>query len=509
MERSSTPLRGASRWVAFVYRKFRWPRFTKPCHWSARGGPTLKRARQRRGRTAPKCWTNAAFFIGRESLGKQSRVAPLSSLTSVGLDYLTLDRRANATLSGGESQRIRLATQIGSRLTGVMYVLDEPSIGLHQRDNERLLETLRELSDLGNTLGGGRTRRRHAPPSRLAVRPRPGSPGLEGGAIVANGPPQRGHGHGRVGDRRPPRAVGEATRGSRKAHESKARHPRLVLKGAAHNNLQSIDVDVPLGLLTTVTGVSGSGKSSSDFRVILAPALQRRTCTTQKPCRGSTRPSKARKKWTKPSSSPSVAHRAHALAPIPATYTKVFDEIRSLFAKIPRLQRSAGYTARDLPHSTSREGRCEACKGGGRINRSTREMNFLPDVWHHLRQLRQASGTPPGNASSKSRGEGQGETIQRRRRCPSVRRGGVLRQPPSVDPAEPSQTLSLPSGWIIFVLAANLATTLLGRRSSACEAGPVNWRRPTNRHTVLPTSLTSRPRASRCTYMQKTRGRPA
>ena len=322
----------------------------------------------------PEAWADSAealddrsLFIGREILKEiESR---LSFLDSVGLDYLTLDRRAN-TLSGGESQRIRLATQIGSRLTGVMYVLDEPSIGLHQRDNERLLETLRELSDLGNTLVVVEHDEDTLRQADWLCDLGPGA-GLEGGAIVANGPPEEVMAtEGSI--------TGDYLAGRRrievpeKRTKAKRGH-RLRIKGAAHNNLQSIDVDVPLGLLTTVTGVSGSGKSSL-ISGILAPALQRHLHNADaapgkhKSIDGIEKVDKAIIIDQSPIGRTPRSN--------PATYTKVFDEIRSLFSKTT-LSKERGYTPGTFSFNV-KGGRCEACKGGGSIKL---EMNFLPDVW--------------------------------------------------------------------------------------------------------------------------------
>jgi excinuclease ABC subunit A len=292
----------------------------------------------------------------------------LGFLDSVGLDYLTLDRKAN-TLSGGESQRIRLATQIGSRLTGVMYVLDEPSIGLHQRDNERLLVTLRELSDLGNTLLVVEHDEDTLRQADWLCDLGPGA-GLEGGQIVANGPPAEvmaseasvtgAYLSGR-------RSIAWPIK--RQAPEKK----KLVVKGAEHNNLQNVTASFPLGCMTAVTGVSGSGKSSL-VSGILAPALQREVH------RAETVPGRFR-------SLEGVEHVDKVIiidqSPIgrtprsnPATYTKVFDEIRKLFADT-KLSKERGYKPGQFSFNV-KGGRCEACAGGGSIKL---EMNFLPDVW--------------------------------------------------------------------------------------------------------------------------------
>ncbi len=305
-------------------------------------------------------------FIGREILKEIE--GRLGFLNDVGLDYLTLDRRAN-TLSGGESQRIRLATQIGSRLTGVMYVLDEPSIGLHQRDNERLLATLRELSDLGNTLLVVEHDEETIRQADWLCDLGPGA-GLEGGKIVANGPPKKAM-------RSKDSVTGAYLSGKRCIPVPEERtlphkgHIKVI--GARQNNLDDIDVEFPLGCLTAVTGVSGSGKSSL-ISGILAPALQRSLHNSD--------------------SQPGVHDRIDGLdnvdkvividqSPIgrtprsnPATYTKAFDEIRKLFSET-KLAKERGYTPGHFSFNV-KGGRCEACRGGGSIKL---EMNFLPDVW--------------------------------------------------------------------------------------------------------------------------------
>ena len=305
-------------------------------------------------------------FIGREILKEIE--GRLGFLNDVGLDYLTLDRRAN-TLSGGESQRIRLATQIGSRLTGVMYVLDEPSIGLHQRDNVRLLATLRELSDLGNTLLVVEHDEETIRQADWLCDLGPGA-GLEGGKIVANGPPKKAM-------RSKDSVTGAYLSGKRCIPVPEERtlphkgHIKVI--GARQNNLGDIDVEFPLGCLTAVTGVSGSGKSSL-ISGILAPALQRSLHNSD--------------------SQPGVHDRIEGLdnvdkvividqSPIgrtprsnPATYTKAFDEIRKLFSET-KLAKERGYTPGHFSFNV-KGGRCEACRGGGSIKL---EMNFLPDVW--------------------------------------------------------------------------------------------------------------------------------
>ena len=308
-----------------------------------------------------------SMFIGREIIKEiESR---LRFLALVGLDYLTLDRRAN-TLSGGESQRIRLATQIGTRLTGVMYVLDEPSIGLHPRDNGRLLETRRELTELGNTLI---VVDHDEAPLRQAdwlVDIGPGA-GKEGGEILVSGS---------LGELLKTK---ESTTGAYLSGESSIQLPEdraepekdkwLTVKGARQNNLQDIDVDIPLGCMVAVTGVSGSGKSSLVTGTI-APILNRELHGTDET----------------PGSHDTVEGIENIdkvividQSPIgrtprsnPATYTKAFGPIRNLFASTP-LAKERGYEPGQFSFNV-RGGRCEACQGAG----STKlEMNFLPDVW--------------------------------------------------------------------------------------------------------------------------------
>ena len=307
-----------------------------------------------------------SLFIGDEVIKEiENR---LSFLNDVGLDYLTLDRRAN-TLSGGESQRIRLATQIGTRLTGVMYVLDEPSIGLHQKDNAQLISTLRELSESGNTLIVVEHDEETLRQADWLCDLGPGA-GADGGEIVANGPPMD------IMECEES-ITGAYLSGRRKIPTPEYRiQPEngwLTIKGARHNNLTGIDVMIPLGLMTAVTGVSGSGKSSL-VSGILGPALMRITQGSEK-----------------------VPGKHDAIigaedvdkviiidqSPIgrtprsnPATYTKAFDEVRSIFANTP-LSKERGYKPGHFSFNV-RGGRCESCKGAGSIKL---EMNFLPDVW--------------------------------------------------------------------------------------------------------------------------------
>ena len=305
-------------------------------------------------------------FIGREILKEIE--GRLEFLNDVGLDYLTLDRKAN-TLSGGESQRIRLATQIGSRLTGVMYVLDEPSIGLHQRDNDRLLTTLRELSDLGNTLLVVEHDEDTLRQADWLCDLGPGA-GLEGGVVVANGTPKSVM-------RAKDSITGAYLSGKRSIPVPKERvkpfKGHLKIIGARQNNLDNIDVEFPLGCLTAVTGVSGSGKSSL-VSGILAPSLQRILSGSDSvpgahdEIEGTDMVDKVIVIDQSPIGRTPRSN--------PATYTKAFDEIRKLFSET-KLARERGYTPGHFSFNV-KGGRCEACRGGGSIKL---EMNFLPDVW--------------------------------------------------------------------------------------------------------------------------------
>lgn len=294
--------------------------------------------------------------------------ARLGFLADVGLDYLTLSRAA-ASLSGGEAQRIRLATQIGSSLMGVLYILDEPSIGLHQRDNRRLLTTLKHLRDLGNTLIVVEHDEETMREADWIVDIGPG-PGVHGGKVIAQGTAQEISAN-------PKSVTGQFLSGKRSIEIPSARRKLngkwLTIHGARANNLKGIDVAIPLGVFNCVTGVSGSGKSSL-INEILYKALARDL-------------NRAR---TKPGAHESITGLQYLdkvididQSPIgrtprsnPATYTGVFDLIRQVFAQTPDAKQR-GYKENRFSFNV-KGGRCEACGGDGLIKI---EMHFLPDVY--------------------------------------------------------------------------------------------------------------------------------
>lgn len=291
----------------------------------------------------------------------------LGFLLHVGLDYLTLDRPAR-TLSGGESQRIRLATQIGSQLTGITYILDEPSIGLHQRDNQRLIEALRELSDIGNTVLVVEHDKDIMLASDFLIDLGPGA-GKHGGELVAQGVPSDFLEKETI--------TAKYLRGTEKIElpekRRKGNGKKLELKEAAGNNLKKVSIKIPLGTFTCVTGVSGSGKSTL-INETLYPIL--------------------RQHFYKSLKGP-LAHKAikgleHIdkvieidQSPIgrtprsnPATYTGVFTDIRKIFSELPE-SKIRGYKPGRFSFNV-KGGRCEVCQGAGK---RVIEMNFLPDVY--------------------------------------------------------------------------------------------------------------------------------
>ncbi|NLN11939.1 MAG: excinuclease ABC subunit UvrA [Acidobacteria bacterium] len=292
----------------------------------------------------------------------------LRFLDDVGVGYLTLER-SSVTLSGGESQRIRLATQIGSKLMGVLYVLDEPSIGLHQRDNGRLIATLKGMRDLGNSVLVVEHDEETIHAADWVIDLGPGA-GIHGGELVAAGPPAAIASH-------PDSLTGKYLRGEARIELPAARRPpgakALVVEGARQHNLQGIDVRFPLGLFTVVTGVSGSGKSSL-VNEILYKALNRHFY------RALDRPGEHDRLL-------GVEHVDKVIAidqsPIgrtprsnPATYTGVFNPIRNLMAMTPGA-RARGFAPGRFSFNV-KGGRCEACAGDGQIKI---EMHFLPDIY--------------------------------------------------------------------------------------------------------------------------------
>ena len=318
------------------------------------------------------------FFEQLQLPGRQGEIATrivreigerLRFLVNVGLEYLTLDRTAE-TLSGGEAQRIRLASQIGSGLVGVMYILDEPSIGLHQRDNRRLLDTLFHLRDLGNTIVVVEHDEEAIRSADHVVDLGPGA-GIHGGRVVAQGVPET------------IAASTESVTGRYLKGELQIELPAtrtapasdqlLAIRGAHGNNLQNLDVEIPVGLFTCVTGVSGSGKSTL-INHTLYPALARHLHS------GRHRPAPHQ-------AIEGLEHFDKVIdidqSPIgrtprsnPATYTGLFSPIRELFAAVPE-SRARGYKVGRFSFNV-RGGRCEACQGDGLIKV---EMHFLPDIY--------------------------------------------------------------------------------------------------------------------------------
>jgi excinuclease ABC subunit A len=293
----------------------------------------------------------------------------LNFLINVGLDYLTLSR-TSSTLSGGEAQRIRLATQIGSRLTGVMYVLDEPSIGLHQRDNKRLIDTLKSMRDLGNTMIVVEHDMEMIESSDLIVDIGPGA-GVEGGEVVFIGTPEEIK-------KDPNSLTGKYLNGTEKIYlpDSRRNCDRgyLSIKGAKQNNLKNIDVDFPIGCFTVVTGVSGSGKSSLVNEILyknLINLITRRNEVTAGVCDSINNYEQFDKIIDIDQSPIGRTPRSN-----PATYTGVFDEIRTIFEKTKEAK-LRGYSKGRFSFNV-KGGRCEHCAGDGVIKI---EMHFMPNIY--------------------------------------------------------------------------------------------------------------------------------
>ncbi|MEZ5842625.1 MAG: excinuclease ABC subunit UvrA [Hyphomicrobiaceae bacterium] len=296
-------------------------------------------------------------------------VERLKFLNDVGLDYLTLSR-ASGTLSGGESQRIRLASQIGSGLTGVLYVLDEPSIGLHQRDNERLLATLRHLRDLGNTVIVVEHDEDAVRTADYVVDIGPGA-GVHGGKVVAEGTPEEVMAN-------PESLTGQYLSGVRQiplpAERRKSKpHKQLRVVGARSNNLQNVSADIPLGLFTCVTGVSGGGKSTFLIETVYKAVARRLNGTREHPgAHDRIEGLEHLDKVIDIDQSP-IGRTPRSN---PATYTGAFTPIREWFAGLPEAK-ARGYQPGRFSFNV-KGGRCEACQGDGVIKI---EMHFLPDVY--------------------------------------------------------------------------------------------------------------------------------
>ncbi len=323
------------------------------------------------------CKDALTFFEGLELTERQAFIAAaivkeitarLRFLVNVGLDYLTLSRAA-ATLSGGEAQRIRLATQIGAGLMGVLYILDEPSIGLHQRDNDRLIETLKRLRDQGNTVIVVEHDEDTIRAADYVIDMGPGA-GELGGHVVAAGTPKQI-------EENPESVTGAYLTGARQIRLPECRrNPRrgaIKLTGASANNLKNVSVKIELGTLTVVTGVSGSGKSSL-VTDTLAPSLTNAVHRSKRPVG----PHKKLEGLELIDKVIDIDQSPIGRTPRsnPATYIGLWDDLRALYASVPE-SRMRGYGPGRFSFNVP-GGRCEACKGDGQIKI---EMNFLPDIY--------------------------------------------------------------------------------------------------------------------------------
>jgi excinuclease ABC subunit A len=327
--------------------------------------------------TADSIARSLEFFATLSLGGRDAQVADrvlkeirerLGFLAQVGLGYLTLDRTAG-TLSGGESQRIRLATQIGSSLVGVLYILDEPSIGLHQRDNGRLLETLKRLRDLGNTVLVVEHDQETIEAADWVVDMGPGA-GRHGGVVVASGPPDHIRSHASS-------LTGQYLSGQRQVDvPAERRTPlekKITIRGARGNNLVGVDVELPLGVFTCVTGVSGSGKSTLINETLYRAIARRLYGSHDEP-----EPHDAIDGLDAIDKVIDIDQSPIGRTPRsnPATYTGLFGDIRDLFANLPDAK-VRGYKPGRFSFNV-KGGRCEACQGDGILRI---EMHFLPDVF--------------------------------------------------------------------------------------------------------------------------------